>query len=321
MIFKLISTSYIGEITFISLLLAFAATCIITGLCKNILPRDHGREFAVNGQKSEGKPRGAGIIFVLVFAITSILFVPYSNEILIYMILVIAAMLSGFLDDRSNSPWSDYKKAIIDLVIAIACAITFINYNGTHIQLFYSDSISFTIPTVPFAILAVVLIWASVNVTNCSDGVDGLCGTLSIISLLTIYGICRIKGVDTSISHAILILSVCLLGYLWFNASPSRLLMGDAGSRAIGFFLALASLKSGSPFLFIPAALVLIVDGGMGLVKVFLLRFFKIKIFANTRTPFHDHVRKNKGWSDPQVVFRFAIIQIVISVALIFSNF
>ncbi len=319
MIFKLIDSSYINEITFISIILAFAATCIIISLCKNILPRDQGRAFAINGQKSEGKPRGAGIVFVLVFAFCSILFIPYSNEMLIYLILVIAAMLSGYLDDRSSSPWGEYKKGIIDLILAVICALTYVNYNGTHIQLFYSDAISFTMPTVPFVILAVILIWASINVTNCSDGVDGLCGTLSIISLITIYGICQIKGIDASVKHMILIFTVCLLAYLWFNASPSRLLMGDAGSRAIGFFMAVAILKTGSPFLFIPAAIVLIVDGGLGLIKVFLLRFFKIKILAGTRTPIHDHMRKNKGWSDTQVVFRFAIIQIIISLALLFA--
>lgn len=319
MLFKLIDSSYINEITFISIIIAFTATCVIISLCKNILPRDQGRAFAINGKKSEGKPRGAGIIFVLVFAICSFLFIPYSNEMLIYLILVVASMLSGYLDDRANSPWGEYKKAIIDLVLAVICAITYVNYNGTHIQLFYSGALSFTMPTVPFIILAVVLIWASINVTNCSDGVDGLCGTLSIISMMTIYGICQIKGIDASVKHMILLFAVCLLGYLWFNASPSRLLMGDAGSRAIGFFMAIAILKTGSPFLFIPAAIVLIVDGGLGLVKVFLLRFFKIKILANTRTPIHDHMRKSKGWSDTQVVFRFSIVQLVVSLALLFA--
>ena len=319
MLFKLIDSSYINEITFISIIIAFTATCVFISLCKNILPRDQGRAFAINGKKSEGKPRGAGINYVLVFAICSFLFIPYSNEMLIYLILVVASMLSGYLDDRANSPWGEYKKAIIDLVLAVICAITYVNYNGTHIQLFYSDALSFTMPTVPFIILAVVLIWASINVTNCSDGVDGLCGTLSIISMMTIYGICQIKGIDASVKHMILLFAVCLLGYLWFNASPSRLLMGDAGSRAIGFFMAIAILKTGSPFLFIPAAIVLIVDGGLGLVKVFLLRFFKIKILANTRTPIHDHMRKSKGWSDTQVVFRFSIVQLVGSLALLFA--
>ena len=116
MIIKLLGNSYISEITFIGILVAFIATCVITNLCKNILPRDQGRAFAVNGQKSEGKPRGAGIIFVLVFALCTILFVPYSNEILIYVILITASMLSGYLDDRSDSPWGEYKKALIDLI-------------------------------------------------------------------------------------------------------------------------------------------------------------------------------------------------------------
>ena len=309
--------SYINELTFISILIAFAATCIITNLCKNILPRDQGRAFAVNGQKSEGKPRGAGIIFVLVFAFCSLLFVPYSNEMLIYIILVTASMLSGYLDDRANSPWGEYKKALIDLALAIVCAITYVNYNGTHIQLLFTDT-GFTMPVVPFVILAVILIWASINVTNCTDGVDGLCGTLSIISMITIYGICSLKGIDGSVKHMILLFAVCLLGYLWYNASPSRLLMGDAGSRAIGFFLAVAILKTGSPLLFIPATIVIILDGGLGLIKVFLLRFLKIKILANTRTPIHDHMRKNKGWSDTQVVFRFSIVQLVVSLALLY---
>lgn len=143
-----------------------------------------------------------------------------------------------------------------------------------------------------FIILAVILIWVSINVTNCTDGVDGLSGTLSLITLGTMYGICRIKDTDSAFMHMILLFSVCVLAYLWFNASPSRLLMGDAGSRAIGFFIAICALKTGSPLLYIPAAIVIILDGGLGLVKVFLLRFLKIKILANTRTPLHDHARK-----------------------------
>ena len=87
--------------------------------------------------------------------------------------------------------------------------------------------------------------------------------------------------------------------------------MGDAGSRALGFYIAVVAMKSGRPFIFLLLAVVLIVDGGIGLIKIFLLRFFKIAILKNTRTPLHDHARKETGWSDTQVVFRFAIIQIL----------
>ena len=89
--------------------------------------------------------------------------------------------------------------------------------------------------------------------------------------------------------------------------------MGDAGSRALGVLLAVLFLQSGNPVGFIPACLVIILDGGLSLLKVSFIRFLKMKNFMkDIRTPIHDHCRKNKGWSDTQVVMRFAIIQLVI---------
>ena len=179
--------------------------------------------------------------------------------------------------------------------------------------------VKFTLHPVIFALLTIVLVWVSVNVTNCSDGVDGLSGTLTIITIMTIYAIYRIKDKPQSFSFLILIFAVCILGYLWYNATPSKLLMGDAGSRAMGLFISIAILKSGCPFLYIPVALVLILDGGLGLLKVSLIRFLKIHILNNVRTPLHDHVRKVWDWSNTQTVFRFAIIQIILSLAVIYG--
>ena len=92
------------------------------------------------------------------------------------------------------------------------------------------------------------------------------------------------------------------------------MLMGDAGSRALGFYLAIITMKSGHPFIFILLAGILIIDGGLGLIKVSLKRFLKISILKNTRTPIHDHVRKNHGWSDAQVVMRFVILQVILGI-------
>ena len=175
------------------------------------------------------------------------------------------------------------------------------------------------IPRGLFIVLAVILVWVSVNVTNCSDGVDGLSGTLAIISLMTIYLVDRTLNTGRNFSFLILLFAACILGYLWYNATPSRLLMGDAGSRAMGLFISIAVLKTGRPLLYIPVALVLILDGGLGLIKLSLLRVFRIRILKNVRTPLHDHVRKIWGWSNTQTVFRFAIIQILLAVAVIYG--
>lgn len=303
-------------VAFVSIITAYIITGLALKFGQNRLPRDGGREFAHEGQKSQGKPRGAGFIFILVFALISLVFLPISSEFTIYIILTIAAMLSGYLDDCSKSPWGEYKKGILDLIIAIMTSITFINFNSTEIGIIMLGK-TIEIPVLLFGVLSTILVWVSINVTNCSDGVDGLCGMLSIITLLTIYAIGNIVQVNDNFNLMILILVACLLGYLWFNATPSTMIMGDAGSRAIGLFISMAILKTGHPLLYIPVALVLIIDGGLGLVKVLLIRILKIHILKNVRTPIHDHVRKNLGWSNAQTVFKFAIIQTVISFCVI----
>ena len=116
-----------------------------------------------------------------------------------------------------------------------------------------------------------------------------------------------------------LIMIGVILAYLFFNTSPSSMLMGDAGSRAIGVFIAIIAMKSRHPLGYLLGALVLIVDGLAGLIKIFMKRFLKISILKKTRTPIHDHVRKNLHWSDTQVVIRFVIIQLIIGLAVIYA--
>ena len=270
------------------------------------LPRDGGRKFAVNGALSKGKPRGAGLIFVAAFTVCGVLFVPFTAENLIYILLVVGGMMSGYLDDASEKPWGEYKKGLIDLVIALAGSFTYVNFNGSTIRIPFTE-LSVTLPRWLYILLGVVLIWTAINVTNCSDGVDGLSGTLSMITIGSFCLLCLDVSPDFSFLCGIMI--AVILAYQWFNASPSILMMGDAGSRAMGLFIAFAAVKSGNPLLYIPLALVTILDGGLGLLKISLKRFLKISILKNTRTPLHDHARKNKGWSDPQTVYRFAIIQ------------
>ncbi len=304
-------------IAFVGILFAFVATCLITHKCHPLLPKDMGRAFAHDGTLSAGKPRGAGIIFVFVYVASVLLFAKLNVELCIYLALITVEMLTGFFDDAAETPWGEYKKGILDLVVAIVVAITYLHYNSNVITVACLD-LQIEIHPVLFAILTVILVWTSINVTNCSDGVDGLSGTLTIITIMTIYMIGELIGSESNFDYTILIFAVCILGYLWYNATPSRLLMGDAGSRAMGIFISIAILKTGRPFLYLLVAFVLIVDGGLGLLKVALLRFLKIHILKNTRTPLHDHVRKQLGWSNTQTVFRFAIIQIVISMAAIY---
>lgn len=313
-----IPDTYDSLLALAGIIFAFGATVFATHKLQGFLPKDAGREFAHDGKLSAGKPRGAGIIFVLCFVAAALLFAPLKAEIVIYLILMAICMMTGFLDDASRMPWGEYRKGFLDLCVAALVAVTFLKYNPNTVELALFH-IQLTFPPALFAVLIMVLVWTSVNVTNCVDGVDGLSGTLAIISLMTVYAVDRIMERGEDFSFLILLFVVCILGYLWYNATPSRLMMGDAGSRSMGLFISIAVLKTGFPVLYIPIALVLILDGGLGLLKVALLRFLKIRILKNTRTPLHDHVRKAWGWSNTQTVFRFAIIQIILAVAVVYG--
>lgn len=280
----------------------------------SFLPRDHGRAFAVDGEKSEGKLRGVGLLFVIAFVAVTVFITPVRVEYLLYCGLLILVMLSGYLDDAADKPWSDYKKGAIDLVLSIGTMAVFVWKNNTSVTFFGNV---FTLPVPLYFILGIVLIFTAINVTNCADGVDSLSASVVTVSLLSYTAVFPLE-LDYYATSALCFVGA-LLAYLIYNAYPSSMLMGDAGSRAMGFFLALLSMKSGHPFVFLAFGAVLIIDGGLGLAKLFLKRFLHISILKNTLTPIHDHLRKNLGWSDTQVVIRYVIIQIVISV--IFSIF
>ena len=293
-------------------LLAFALTALMDSMFRERLPHDHGRAFAVNGELSKGKARGSGLIFVLCIALVTLAVIPFRVEYLIYTALLIASMLSGYFDDAADTAWNEYKKGLIDFVIAVVAGVTYLNFNGTSVQLL---NWAFSIPYPVYLLLIVVLIWASINVVNCTDGVDGLSASLAVVSIGT-FLLAYWEELGEYATAGVIFIGA-LLAYLWSNAKPSTLLMGDAGSRAMGFFLAILALKSNHPFAVLLAALVVIVDGSLGILKISFKRFLHISILKKTLTPLHDHVRKRMGWSDEQVVARWLILQAVASALLL----
>lgn len=294
----------------LGLLLGFGLSAALIALCRDKLPQDHGRAYAVNGQISKGKARGSGVIFIPVFAAVTLLVTPFSLERCAYLFLTLAAMLTGYLDDRADLPWSELKKGLLDLAICVLALITFMN---TH------DSYSFAIfglqvdlPWWLFAPIGLFLLWAFINCCNCADGVDGHFGTLSVISLGALgYALYAFRDLPDYALCALVLIG-CVLAYLLFNASPSLIMMGDAGSRAIGLFMGILVLQTGNFLLCLPFAIVILLDGGLGLFKLAVMRTFKSKTFMMwLLTPLHDEARKKRHWSDTQTVFRFAIVQLL----------
>lgn len=311
----------------LSLVLSWALSFYLLPRLMNRLPRDRGRAHAVQSGAAQGKPTGSGIIFITSFILVQILVQPPTYQMLAILALTFLAMLSGWFDDKSINSWGEYKKAVIDLILAVGTAAVLCEMNTTEIWLPFTK-LTLAIPPYVFIPAAAVLIWTAINATNCTDGVDGLSGTLCAIAFTAMGALLYFVLGHQEIANYLLlphyadgatwgIMAFCmvgtLIGYLWYNAHPSVLLMGDAGSRALGYLLGVLVIKAGNPFLIIIVSGVLLINGGTGLVKVALLRFAKIAIFRTVRFPLHDHVRHNKGWSNPQVLVRFAVLQVMVT--------
>lgn len=292
----------------ISAAFTFGTVILSLKLFKSKLPVDGGRDFAFNGKLSKGKQRGAGIVFICVFILASLLFIKPSIELGMYYAVIFLGMLSGYLDDASKVPWGEYKKGAIDLVICLLTSGAFVWKNPDLLSLF-----GFKLPWCVFLIGSTVFLWMMINATNCSDGIDGFCGSLSVNSTIFIAIACAALGMSSEITALSVVMIFAIIAYLWYNAEPSTMMMGDAGSRAIGLFLGIIVLKSGNILLAIPFCFILLLDGLIGIFKVSVTRFLKIKILKNIRTPLHDHFRKNKSWSNSQTIYRLNIIQALIS--------
>jgi len=310
---------------------AAVATWILLPRLWDRLPRDRGRAFAVNAEQSVGKPVSAGLIFVSVFVVVSLIFVPLDARAFRTLLFMLVAMLVGFIDDRKPGGLSEYVLAALDFIIALGTAVVILGFGDSAIWLpGWKDAI--VLPVWLSLPLATGVIWLSINATNCSDGVDGVSGSLSGTAILLLGGLLyAVIGNAEIASHlniplniggqnwAIMAFIMCgaVSGYLWYNAPQSAVLMGDAGSRPLGLLIGMLVVATGNPLFLLLVGTVILVNGATGLVKVAVTSFFGIRILSSIRFPLHDHCRKNLGWSTPRVLVRFMLLQLDVSALLV----
>ncbi len=155
----------------------------------------------------------------------------------------------------------------------------------------------------PIEVLWVVFVFAAVvNATNLTDGVDSLLGTTMVVSLL--FSLILLP----SYAAVFFMLLGFLGGFLWFNANPAEIFMGDMGAFGLGGILAAIYLRSHMEFYLILLAIVYVVETLTVIIQVVCYKLWGVRPFI--MTPIHHHFEK-LGWSEPQIVFRFAFFQTI----------
>ena len=320
---------------------AFAITLILLKFLpgeKIILGHDRGRKYAQGSEVNIGKPTGVGFYFVLVFLLVSSIFCflisPATSDKGFFesgnvvtglgfgLLAVLAEMVTGWLDDRSKNAWNEYIKGALDVVVSLIAGFIVVHFFGTRVYLAITGTY-FNIHPVLFYILAVLLFVVSINATNATDGIDGLSGSLSVIAVITtfIMGFMAKSLFDDNALLLVVFFVPTLIAYLVFNFNPSKMLMGDAGSRSLGFFIAFFLIYCRIPLLYFIVGLPFLCDGGISIVKITVGRLTKKKIilFKSITTPLHDELRKNRKFSVKKVWFTLVIAAIVIDLLYILT--
>ena len=254
--------------------------------------------------------------------------VVYTRSGMFVMALVVGAGLVGFLDDwikitrERNLGLTKRTKVLGLLIVAVAFAVATVELTGQHTLLSFTRWTSFDASSllhlqlgkVGWVVLSVVLIMASTNAVNLTDGLDGLAAGSSIFafSCFTIIGFWAFRnpaiyGVEHALDLAVV--SAAMLGgcagFLWWNAHPAKIFMGDTGSLAIGAALAGLALTLNTVLLLPIIGALFVVETLSVIIQVFSYRTFGRRVFR--MAPIHHHYEL-RGWPETTVIVRFWMI-------------
>jgi phospho-N-acetylmuramoyl-pentapeptide-transferase len=279
-------------------------------------------------RSKEGTPTMGGLlILVPVFLITLALNLvnilrPTASgrvtgiSILLPLFIMVGYGLLGGIDDylklSSNGEGiSARAKLAGQIILATIAAVVMSLVNGGFQ---YANQISIpvlgVIPLSPvlYIPLVIFIIIATSNAVNFTDGMDGLAGTVTA-SAFAAYGlVALLQGQIFLVQFCFIMVGACF-AFLWYNALPAQLFMGDTGSLALGAALATIALMTGQWLLLPIIAIVPVAETISVVLQVLYFRWTGgQRLFR--RSPLHDHFRMS-GWSETQIVQRFWLVGIL----------
>ncbi len=289
----------------------------------------------------EGKrhtPTMGGAIFLIATLIAALITVDLGNPYIIAGIITLIGFgLVGFKDDLGKVLSGDNLEGLTPkgkmflqaLVASFSIALLLNSGFPTDLYVPFLKTPLFDLSyfAIPFWIL---IFLATTNAVNLTDGLDGLATVPSVIALFTLGVIVyvtghaifsayllvpNIKGVGEVMILAAA-LSGGLLGFLWYNAYPAEVFMGDTGSLAIGGFLAYLAILGKSEILLLLIGIIFVIETLSVLLQVGSYKLREKRIFK--MAPIHHHFEL-KGWAENKIIVRFWMIAFIANILALVS--
>ncbi len=301
------------------ILLAILAGFVLSAiLCPLLIPVLHrlkfGQQVRDDGPqahlKKQGTPTMGGIAFLSAILVVGCVFALHHPKIWPILAVTMAYGLVGFLDDfmkvvkKRSLGLKAWQKMILQIIIMGGFCFYMMRYSeiGTVIRLPFTD-VTWDLKWFYPVFLLLVMVGTD-NGVNFTDGIDGLCTTVTIVVSLFLTAAAVKTGTDIAPVPAAV--AGALMAFLMFNVYPAKVFMGDTGSLALGGFVASSFIMLGQPLLILIVGFIYLVEVLSVMLQV---GYFKAthgkRIFK--MAPIHHHFELC-GWSEAKVVAVFSIV-------------
>ena len=283
--------------------------------------------------KKAGTPVMGGIMIVLptiaimlALNVSGIVQLGTGRSTLLPLATLISFAILGLIDDYMGTPrWKiteDRGLSMKTKIIAQALMALVISVILSHFDLAYANKMPLPIfpvevPLHPLIFIAIsaFIITGSANAINFTDGLDGLAGNVTS-SAFGAYGVIAYMQDQILLVELCFIIVGACFAFLWFNAHPAQLFMGDTGSLALGATLGLVAMMTGQWLLLPIIAIVPVVETLSVILQVAGNKYTKRRFGRDTRlfrrAPIHHHFELgDMGWSETQIVQRFWLISVL----------
>ncbi len=312
------------------LIIAFIVEALITAILVPIIrKRKVGQNERDDGPKShlkkQGTPTMGGISFIIsIILIIGVLFYDYfvrkgetaiATNLLGMAIPTLGFGLIGFIDDfkktvlHNTKGLSPSKKMLGLLIIAVGFTVFVTHYlkMGTDIYLpFVKEYI--TLNMWIYIPLTILVMLATTNAVNLTDGVDGLATSVSTIIITCLTVIAIILNVKEVVILGTVLIGICL-AFLLFNLNPAKIFMGDTGSLLLGGGIAVMAIYLKMPLLLLIIAIVPVLEALSVIIQVLHFKRTGNRVFK--MAPLHHHFELS-GWKENAVVSVFSLVTFIL---------
>jgi phospho-N-acetylmuramoyl-pentapeptide-transferase len=277
-----------------------------------------------------GTPTMGGLLILVAALVPALIVSLYPVPGITIILATLGCGLIGFADDylkvrrrRSLGLQGRWKMlGLVMITAGVAWATTQVGYMDTEIYFPLVD-VNIDLHWLYFPFLFLVIAGTS-NAVNLTDGIDGLAAGTCAISLITLLAIALIdwlRSADTvaNRSHEYLDLAIVaaaliggVIGFLWFNAFPAEMFMGDTGSMALGGAIATLAILTETEVLLVFIGGVFVIEAVTWIIQIASFKRTGRRVFLIV--PIHHHFEM-KAWSETKIMVRFWIVGAILSAA------